>query len=127
MNFIIVISAYNAIGSEIDVLKIIDILFYKIEKDYFAKHEIKLCFPICISGKRIMIFREYIDENHIKIGKFHIREPTEDCNEVTPNLILVPLLSYDKNKNRLGYGIGHYDNTLKYLREEKKYKFLFMF
>ena len=44
------------------------------------------------------------------------------------NIILVPLLAYDKNKNRLGYGKGFYDKYLnQYFKMHKKILFQFKF
>ena len=64
-----------------------------------------------------MTFREYIDEEHTVIGKFKIKEPSQDCPIAEPNLVLVPLLTFDSGKNRIGYGKGYYDNTLQSLKE----------
>ena len=49
--------------------------------------------------------------------KFGILEPAKAQSKV-PNIILVPLLAFDKNKYRLGYGKGYYDRYLnKYLKQ----------
>ena len=37
-----------------------------------------------------------------------------------PDLILVPLVAFDKNCNRLGYGAGFYDRYLKKVQRIKK-------
>ena len=42
-------------------------------------------------------------------------------NKIIPSTILVPLLAFDKKKNRIGYGKGFYDKYLnKYLNLHKK-------
>ena len=42
-------------------------------------------------------------------------------SKISPKIILVPLLAFDKKKNRLGYGKGFYDKYLsKYLKLHKK-------
>ena len=48
-----------------------------------------------------------------------IPEPTK-TRRVKPDIILVPLLAYDKLRNRLGYGKGFYD---KYLHKNTKMRF----
>jgi 5-formyltetrahydrofolate cyclo-ligase len=48
-------------------------------------------------------------------------EPELDKKSLTPNVMLVPLLAFDKTKNRLGYGKGFYDRFLnKFLKAKKK-------
>ena len=53
----------------------------------------------------------------MNVNKFGILEPLKS-KPITPNIILVPLLAFDKFKNRLGYGKGFYDKFLK--KNDKK-------
>jgi 5-formyltetrahydrofolate cyclo-ligase len=43
-------------------------------------------------------------------GRFGTVHP--DGPEAVPDVIFVPLLAFDRNGNRLGYGGGYYDRTL---------------
>jgi 5-formyltetrahydrofolate cyclo-ligase len=42
--------------------------------------------------------------------RFGTHRPDGDI--ATPDIMLVPLLAFDRNGNRLGYGGGYYDRTL---------------
>ncbi|MGO5466186.1 5-formyltetrahydrofolate cyclo-ligase, partial [Catenibacterium mitsuokai] len=48
-------------------------------------------------------------------GAFHILEPStnEHMDVKDLDVIVVPLLMFDKNHNRIGYGRGFYDRCLK--------------
>ena len=47
-------------------------------------------------------------------------EPAQTRSKI-PDAMLVPVLAFDKNKYRLGYGKGFYDRYLnKYLKQHKK-------
>ena len=53
------------------------------------------------------------------MNKFGILEPSKSKTKI-PDVILVPILAFDKNKYRLGYGKGFYDRYLnKYLKQFK--------
>ncbi|MEM9668961.1 MAG: 5-formyltetrahydrofolate cyclo-ligase [Pseudomonadota bacterium] len=51
-------------------------------------------------------------------GRFGLKEPAADAPLAEPTLILVPLLGFDGNGTRIGYGKGHYDRALTKLREK---------
>ena len=48
-----------------------------------------------------------------------IREPKPEAPEVEPDILLVPLLAFDRAGNRIGYGAGYYDMTIARLRARK--------
>jgi len=52
-------------------------------------------------------------------GQWGIREPKPEAVEVEPDILLVPLLAFDRAGYRIGYGAGYYDMTIHRLRERK--------
>tara|TARA_Y200000002_G_C22577525_1_gene619375 strand:+ start:146 stop:679 length:534 start_codon:yes stop_codon:yes gene_type:complete len=48
----------------------------------------------------------------LKVNRFGFLDPILQKKAITPDLIVVPLLAFDKSKNRLGYGKGYYDKFL---------------
>jgi 5-formyltetrahydrofolate cyclo-ligase len=50
----------------------------------------------------------HMDDALIK-SPYGFLQPTEDAQDATPDIILVPLIGFDRNWNRLGQGAGHYD------------------
>lgn len=47
---------------------------------------------------------------------FGVLEPPANAPVIIPDIILTPLLGFDRRGYRLGYGAGHYDRTLAALR-----------
>ena len=71
-----------------------------------------------IRKKHSMNFYKWNNKEILKINKFGMLEPFNQLHQIIPDIMLVPLLSYDKKKNRLGYGKGFYDRYLKkYLKK----------
>ena len=54
------------------------------------------------------------------INKYGIPEPILK-KIIYPDVILVPLVAFDKKLNRLGYGGGYYDRVIKKISEKKKF------
>ena len=52
-------------------------------------------------------------------GVWGIREPGPDAPEVFPDIVIVPLLAFDRSGHRVGYGAGYYDMTITRLRARK--------
>ena len=52
-------------------------------------------------------------------GKWNIPVPPETADVVEPDVLLVPLLAFDAEGFRLGYGGGFYDRTIERLRSIK--------
>ena len=63
-----------------------------------------------------LTFRKWSPGTPLERGKFGLQEPGEAHPELLPNLVLVPLLAFDRKGNRLGYGAGYYDAALRKLR-----------
>lgn len=97
------IALYWPMGDELDCLGLIE----KMEQ---MGHEV--CLP-CIAGNdRPMIFRKFEGEDRLVAAAFGTREPDERSRLLVPDLIVLPLLAFDRKGNRLGYGKGFYDRTI---------------
>ncbi len=100
------ISIYFPSSFEVDLLRIIEI-------EYFRTCIFLL--PVIENNNTINFYR-WKKNDVLKINKYGIPEPIKSHKEI-PDVALVPLLAFDKNKNRLGYGKGFYD---KYLNNQIK-------
>jgi len=65
-------------------------------------------------------FRRWIEGDPMRPNAFEIAEPLAGAAIVTPSILLVPMLSFDAQGYRLGYGGGYYDRTLGALRAARK-------
>lgn len=101
---IIKIGIYHPYRHELNVLKIL-----KFKKN---KNKIKILLPEIKMDKK-MVFYDWQENSPLKINKFGILEPINCKLPKIPDVILAPLVAFDKFKNRLGYGKGFYDNYLK--------------
>ena len=67
-----------------------------------------------------MNFYKWKKNDLLFLNKYGIPEPLKS-NKIIPNMVLLPLLAFDKDKNRIGYGGGFYDRYLnKFLKKHKK-------
>ncbi len=88
-------------------------IFRKLEK--FNYH---LTLPK-ISKDYQMNFFQWSTKDPLEINKYGIPEPVSNIIKL-PNILLVPLVAFDKNRNRIGYGGGFYDRYIKKLKKKKK-------
>ena len=104
-----IIGGYYPINFEIDDL----VLLRKFEKNKF-----KISLPV-IKKNFQMDFYKWSFSGPLKVNKYGIPEP-EIKSIVYPDILLIPLVAFDKNLNRLGYGGGYYDRLIEKLSKKKK-------
>jgi 5-formyltetrahydrofolate cyclo-ligase len=79
----------------------------------------RLALPAIDRRGRPLIMRAYAIGDALASGQWGIREPTPEAAEVAPDILLVPLLAFDRSGNRIGYGAGYYDMTIAKFRAVK--------
>jgi 5-formyltetrahydrofolate cyclo-ligase len=103
------IGGYYPVNFEIDDLA----LLRKFEKKKF-----NISLPV-IKKNFQMDFYKWSFFDILKVNKYGIPEP-ETKSIVYPDILLIPLVAFDKNLNRLGYGAGYYDRLIEKLSKKKK-------
>ena len=103
------IGGYYPVNFEIDDL----LLLKKLEKKKF-----NISLPV-IKNNFQMDFYKWSFSDPFKVNKYGIPEP-EIKKMIFPDILLIPLVAFDKNLNRLGYGGGYYDRLIKKLSKKKK-------
>ena len=104
-----IIGGYYPYNYEIDILQILK----KFEKKKFT-----ITLPK-IKKNSQMDFFQCSTNDPLAINKFGIPEPISGMVKY-PDVLLVPLVAFDKNFNRIGYGGGFYDRYIKKIRKRKK-------
>ena len=103
------IGGYFPVNYEIDDLEILK---------EFKKKNYQISLPV-IKKNFDMDFYKWSYREPLKINKYGIPEP-ESNFLVYPDIILVPIVAFDNNLNRLGYGAGYYDRLISKLNKKKK-------
>ncbi len=103
-----VVSGYCSIRDEIDVMPLLARL---------AGAGLLCCLPTVVGKGRPLEFRAWTPGTALSTGPFRIPEPHESAPPVRPTHLLVPLIAYDRDGYRLGYGGGYYDRSLRALRQ----------
>lgn len=76
--------------------------------------------PVVAQQAAPLVFRRWLPGDALVAGSFGEETPSPDAPEVTPTVLVVPLLAFDRRGYRLGYGGGFYDRTLATLRAPGK-------
>ena len=84
----------------------------------FEKNKFNISLPV-IKKNFQMNFYNWSFSDLLRINKYGIPEP-DAKNLVYPDILLIPLVAFDKNLNRLGYGGGYYDRVIERLSKKKK-------
>lgn len=104
-----IIAGYWPIKSEPDIRPVLKEM---------AKRGYRVALPVVIEVKQPLSFRTWDQSTLMRDGRFNISEPDPETSfPVVPDIILVPMLAFDLQGHRLGYGAGFYDRTLGYLKD----------
>ena len=106
----ITIAGYYPSNYEVDILKFLE---------ESSKKKFKITLPVIKSSKS-MCFKLWAFKEPLYVSNFGILEPKNSKIEIIPDLILVPLVAFDKQLNRIGYGKGYYDRSLRKISKIKK-------
>jgi 5-formyltetrahydrofolate cyclo-ligase len=79
----------------------------------------QLALPVVAGRGKSLIMRAWRPGEELAAGVWGLREPKPDAAEVEPDIVLVPLLAFDRAGHRIGYGAGYYDLTIAALRARK--------
>tara|TARA_B100000886_G_scaffold36643_1_gene22816 strand:+ start:1205 stop:1756 length:552 start_codon:yes stop_codon:yes gene_type:complete len=105
----IIIALYYPSNFELNVLKVLEL-------KYFSHQTILL--PV-VEKNNLMNFYQWKKNDVLTVNEFGMLEPIKVEAKI-PDIIIVPLLAFDKDKYRLGYGKGYYDRYLN--KNIKQYK-----
>ncbi|MBX9772787.1 MAG: 5-formyltetrahydrofolate cyclo-ligase [Xanthobacteraceae bacterium] len=105
-----VVSGFMPLKSEINPLPLMRRL---------AEAGAKLALPVVAGKGKPLIMRGWAFGTPLASGVWGIKEPTADAPALDPDILIVPLLAFDRRGHRLGYGAGYYDMTVTGLRERK--------
>jgi 5-formyltetrahydrofolate cyclo-ligase len=79
----------------------------------------QLALPAIDGRGKPLVMRAFAFGDELASGQWGIREPKADAPEVAPDILLVPLLAFDRTGHRIGYGAGYYDMTIAKFRSVK--------
>jgi 5-formyltetrahydrofolate cyclo-ligase len=105
-----IVSGFMPLKSEINPLPLMRKL---------AEQGAKLALPAVAGRGKPLIMRAWAWGEPLASGVWGIREPKPGSAEVEPDILLVPLLAFDRAGHRIGYGAGYYDMTIARLRGRK--------
>ena len=105
-----IVSGFMPLKNEIDPLPLLRKL---------SERGARLALPVVAERGRPLVMRAWKWGEPLASGVWGIREPGPEAATVEPDILLVPLLAFDRSGGRLGYGGGYYDLTLMQLRARK--------
>ena len=106
----VIVSGYSRLKSEINPMPLLRRL---------AEAGTGLALPVVVGRGQPLVMRAWSFGAPLNAGVWGIREPPADAAEVFPDILIVPLLAFDRAGNRIGYGAGYYDRTIARLRAMK--------
>lgn len=103
------VASYRAMGSEIDP---------EPSEVVLRARDLAIVLPVTPPKGQPLRFHLFSPGDRLIRHQFGMREPAPSRPDRRPDVLLVPLLAFDRDGNRLGYGGGFYDRTLRGLRQD---------
>ncbi len=103
------IGGYYAYNYEMNIMSILE---------KFERLDYSVSLPK-INKSSKMNFFHWSSNDPMKVNQYGIPEPVS-TKKKQPDILLVPLLAYDANLNRIGYGGGFYDRYIARTKRKKK-------
>ena len=103
LSFCDAVAGYRAIQGEMDVMPVFDAV---------KRYGRNTLLPRVIANDAPLAFHHWQQGMPLTRHALGMEEPTENTEQAVPDVILVPLLAFDADGYRLGYGGGFYDRTM---------------
>ncbi len=103
-----VVAVYYPIGGEVDTRLLVD---------WLRQVGWRIALPAVDQVDAPLVFREWLPDAPLEHGPFGTRHPPKDAAPLVPQVMMMPLLAFDADGYRLGYGGGYYDRTLAAMAE----------
>ena len=97
-----IVAGYVKSGSEVDASLLLDVV---------AEAGKTIALPWLADRSAMLVFREWGPGQTLETAPFGFQQPSADSPLCTPDVILTPLVGFDRALNRLGQGAGHYDRV----------------
>lgn len=104
-----VVAGYWAMADEFDVRPLLEKLV--------LEDGVVGALPVVVENDAPLIFRQWRPGLRLESGGFGTHHPPESVPVCIPDVVMVPLLAFDRTGYRVGWGGGFYDRTLEQLRK----------
>jgi 5-formyltetrahydrofolate cyclo-ligase len=84
--------------------------------EYFKDNNITTALPVVDSNSNSMVFKKWFKKEKLQKSHIGTYEPLRINKTIFPQVIVVPMLMFDRKLNRLGYGAGYYDKSISNLK-----------
>ncbi|WP_443644000.1 5-formyltetrahydrofolate cyclo-ligase [Candidatus Levibacter sp. Uisw_134_01] len=94
---------------------------------YFKDNNITTALPVVDINSNSMVFKKWFKKEKLQKSNIGTYEPLLTNKTIFPQIVVVPMLTFDRKLNRLGYGAGYYDkliSTLKRYFDKKQKNFI---
>jgi 5-formyltetrahydrofolate cyclo-ligase len=103
------IAGYWPLGDELDCRPALEAL---------AAAGARIALPVVAGQGHALVFRQWKPGDPLEQGPFGTMHPSARAPVVCPQVLLVPLVAFDLEGHRLGYGAGYYDRTIAAFRAQ---------